>query len=306
MTVEPDEWVLIDIDGKDVRFATVRAGDQALKTVTAYQTSDFTTAIDCVNHFSRDKGISLFGRRCFITISGAVTGDTIRVVRCRWIISISGLGYIFGSRPIVMNDSTAKAWSNLGTGMSLSALRSIGGVGMPMFEKTGKWTSINFSDGLGTAAIQNAPSTGIQALDGEGGHMGFVPETDIERRLATELAKRAPRISWETALQVQSDDPLWPAIGVKDSQSVTNARAAMLGAFSGDVTLAHAGWSGVFLHGQAARILTVDAAIAAFTRRFEDKGFYGANQKTTPRWIVTLDMPNLRGAAQCIAHTQKA
>ena len=77
--------------------------------------------------------------------------------------------------------------------------------------------------------------------------------------------------------------------------------AEMLGAFVGDAVLALAAWGGALLHGPTFQLLSRPENAAAFNRRFEEKGFYAASVRATPRWAVNDPHASLAGAAQMLA-----
>ncbi len=294
------DWVVADIVGDDVHFALTKPEPKpTLRIIKSYKTANFTTAVDCFAAYARDSKIDLFGRSCCVAVGGAITGDSIRVNRCRWTISIRGLGYIFGKQPHVLNDSTARGWSSLS--YSATTHRSIAVNGEPSFDRPGQWSSVNFDTGIGAAMIAAASNREVTLHNSEAGFLGFTPETSLEREFLAYLGKSVPRVTWEIALTTGSEHPVWGAIGIVGSREVALARAAMLGSFAGEVALALASWSGLFLHGNCAKLLSASHLIQAFNTRFEDKGYYRANMRNMPRWLVEMENVNLRGAAQYVA-----
>ena len=299
------EWIVADIVGDDVHFALTKPETKpTLRGIKSYKTADFPTAVDCFEAYARDLEIDLFGRHCCVAVGGAITGDAIRVNRCRWTISIRGLTYIFGKKPHVVNDSTARGWSNLAFGPTTH--RSVAVGGQPSFDRPGQWSSVNFATGVGAALLAADANATVTLHNSEVGFIGFTAETATERELALILSKAHPRVTWEIALTTGPSDPVWAQMGIIHSREIDVARAAMLGAFAGEVALALASWSGIFLHGNCAKILAAPHLIQVFNGRFEDKGYYKNNMRLMPRWLVEMTHVNLRGAAQCAARMNVA
>lgn len=295
------DWLLIDIDGAEVNFARSRPNSPTLLSGRRnYASRDFATATDCILRYARDEGIDLRGLTTAIVLSGPVTGDTVRIARCPWIISLTGVGYLVGGRPYALNDSAAKAWAD----MSHAPLthRQIGGrAGAPLPNPAGddgRYIAINVGAGVGATILSNRAAAQIH-LEMELGHLVFAPVGPVERALYDALERQRGPVSWERALLTPPADPVWSATSLAGQVSgIARARAAMLGAFCGDAVLAGGAWTGLLIHGTGAAILSQADLAASFNARFEARAGQAAVVRPVPRWTVAMREENLIGAAQ--------
>ena len=295
------DWVLIDIDGEDVHCATCKPHDpMTLENYRAYRAGDFPTGTDCFMEYARDVGVPLQQRKSAIVASGAIGADSIRIARSRWIISRSGIELLFGAKPVFINDSVAKAWVNFASGGGEA--RPIGSDRQPDLTRAGRIVALNYSAGLGAGVLHLSDTGSAHVADTECGHVGFAPQSDIEQEVARQLGRVQPRVTYERMLQVERDDPLWSQLsrGVEPRER-DEIRAAVLGAFAGDLVLVYTAWSGVFLAGDRCDFLADPGLAAIFNARFEDKGAFRTNVRAVPRWLAPKSPNNLLGAARMLA-----
>ncbi len=299
------EWLLVDIDGDVVNFGmAVPSSNPIIHKAKTYKTGQFPTATDCFINYSRDVGISLNGLHCGIVVSGAVNADTIRIQRCKWIISVTGIGHLMGRRPFVINDSEARSWVNL---HSVNTMRKLGGAANVDFTRTGRWVTVNYHRGLGASVLQRSQQGVISALDSESGHIAFAPQSPVEIELANLVSATSGRVTYEQMLFISHDSPVWDKLSKPTTMSERmGVRAAILGAFSGDLVLAFAAWSGLFLHSDQAQLLIDPYLISLFNERFEDKAAFKANVRPVPRFVANWDVSNLRGLTQMMAETHSS
>jgi glucokinase len=297
------EWLLVDIDGDVVNFGmAVPSSNPIIHKAKTYKTDQFPTATDCFMTYARETGISLNGLHSGLVVSGAVNNDTIRIQRCKWIISVTGIGHLMGSRPIVINDSEARSWVNLN---SFNTMRKLGGTAEVDFMRAGRWVTVNYNRGLGASVLQRRHEGAIFALDSECGHIAFAPQSSVEQELANLISTTTGRVTYEQVLFISNDSPVWDRLSKPTTMSERMAvRAGILGSFSGDLVLAFAAWSGLFLHSNQAQLLIDPYFISIFNERFEDKASFKANVRSVPRFLANWEVTNLQGLAQMMAETQ--
>lgn len=303
-----DEWLLIDIDGEVARFALARGPANAdLHQQRSYASRDFPTATDCILNYAREAGIALRGMTTALVLSGAITGDTVRVARCPWIISIQGLAYVIDGVPAVMNDSAAKLWSDLTP--SMNRHHPIGGgagaAQLPDGSKGGYFV-LNCDTGVGGALLVRS-SHGMTHVETEIGHVAFAPTGETECALLQALSTGRGPVAWERALVLPPSDPAWTKTPAKgNSQEIARTRAGMLGAFCGDAVLATGAWNGLLLHGACNEILSTASMITAFNERLESRAAYATLLRRVPRWRVETREENLVGAANFLRAQKRA
>jgi glucokinase len=292
-----DSHVLIDIDGIEARLALAKPGlGLDASTIKTYQTKDFPTATDCVQRFAQESGIRLAGKRCAVSVSGAVHGDSIRIARCPWIISVRGFGYLFQSEVLVVNDTAAKLWA--ATDSKSITHKSLGAYGLPDFSKPGQWLGIDFAAGLGAALLVNSGDGAGAHVATEAGHMAFAPMGDAEKALAERIAVPGKPVSWEQALFAQADSSGPSALRTGSPSGAGHVSAAeILGSFVGDLLLATGAWDGVMLFGRAATLLENPDQLLAYKKRVETRANHQMKLRAAPQWSVKLNNINLVGAA---------
>jgi glucokinase len=301
------DWLLVEIDGNNVSFGLAKPSQiPSIHSLKTYESENFTTATDCFSQYAIDAGIDLRDRQCAMSVSGPLNGDNIRIQRCRWIISITGLSYLTGSRPIMVNLSVGKSWISVSP--EASKFPKIGGeavrIGDVLLSKTGKLTSINYNRGLSAAVLHRTEAGVLMASDGECGHIGFAPQNEIELEIYSTLAKTQSRITYEHILFLGPTDPVWDKlskpIGSNDRERL---RAGILGSFAGDLALAFGSWAGVLLHGEKSQFLSNSEFASLFNSRFEAKANFATNVRNVPRYLAGSAASGLAGLAQMMAST---
>jgi glucokinase len=294
--------VLIDIDGARASFGLAMAGRiGAFSLVKEYRTADFPTATDCVMRFAKDAGIMLEAHDCAVAVSGAISGDAVRIARCPWIISMTGFRHLFQKPVRFLNDGAAMLWG--ATHVGASSHRSLGPHPLPDFSKEGKWLGINYGTGLGAALLVGSNGSRMQHIETEAGHVAFAPMGEVEQKLHHNLERLKKPVSWERALFADAGDDAWREMAVhNDLKALVSHRAEMLGSFVGDMILATGAWNGVLLFGGAASILSTPANLALFDKRIEARANYQLQLRKAPRWAVSMPNINLVGLDRFLQH----
>lgn len=298
--VEPN-WVVVSIDGPTVEFAQLTPTNPTmLHHVTSVKAADFATATDCIRSYAATlpRG-SLTGHRAAIAVSGAITGDSIRVSRGGWIISVSGLRHMFGEQPLVLNDSAALGWA--GANVSAQTHRPIGVHSGVADMGEGRMVVINWGAGLGGAAVHAMPDGMQIALPCEFGHSGFSPENDRELALHRLIGKGRTPVSWEQVLCLSPTDPIWrdPTLALSSAE-VDSMRAEMAGSFASDMALSYTAWKGIAVTGVNSALLENVECARLFNQRFESKTAYRLKMRTVPRWLYKESSAILKGCAHSL------
>ncbi len=295
------DWVVVSIDGPTVEFAQVSpANPNILHHVKSVKTADFATATDCIRSYAATlPGGSLSGRRAAIAVSGAITGDSIRISRGGWIISVSGMRHMFGEQPLVVNDSVALGWA--GANVSAQTHRPIGAHNGVADPGEGRILAINWGLGLGGAAVHVTPDGTQIALPCEFGHAGFSPENERELALHRLIGKGRMPVSWEQVLCLLPNDPVWRDAALALSSAEIDAmRAEMAGSFASDVALSFTAWKGMVVTGANSALLENLEYARLFNQRFESKSAYRLKMRTVPRWLYKEPSAILKGCARLL------
>lgn len=286
MSGENSARIIIDIDGPTAVFGLCDPYSKLVSaSVRTYRTDDFATATDCIQNFARETGTRLAHSDCAISVSGAISGDGIRIQRCKWIISRNGLGYLFQKPAYFLNDSAAKLWASKEVGhMSHRPLNS---AQQPDFSTAGKWLGINYESGLGAAILISDDEGNFVHVETEAGHCAFAPVSDDEIALLSELGKQKRPVSWERALFCEN--------------ATARQKSAILGSFVGDTIMATGSWSGVLLFGTAADLLSNHENVTVFSERRAARANFQIPLKNIPCWTVRMPHINLVGLARYLS-----
>ncbi|MGL5838422.1 MAG: glucokinase [Sphingorhabdus sp.] len=298
--------LLIAIEGVEAGFALHKPGQGIVAgSIKTYKTNAFPTATDCIQNFAKEAAIRLHGMTCAIAVSGAVSGDSIRIARCPWIISTSGLGYLFGQPVHITNDSAATLWGAVS--ISPTTHRPIGTYAIPNFDKAGRWLGINFQAGLGAAILISPDGHNLIQVETEAGHCAFNPMDQIEDALHAKLATQKRPVSWERALFAEATDPAWAGTPIFNSQgALLKKRAEILGSFVGDLVLATGTWNGVFLFGQAVSLLGNPEHAQRFSARMETRANFQLPLRAVPRCIVSTSNMIFQGLVRNLEYRRRA
>lgn len=294
-------WLLVEASHQGtLRFATaVPAARPRVTNIHEVDTAGIPTFTDALQRYEREKGLQLNGLKCAMAIAGAVSGETISLVRSRWTISRAGLRAIFGSEPVIINDVVARAWA---TRSGVANVESLRGVGTPNLSRPGRYGMIMLEEGLGAAIVDVDRNGRARVLETEAGHMDFAPANDREERLARAIKGNAATVSWESVLMVDRFDPIW-ATACPDVLEIERQRllAALLGRLAINLMHGFGAWQGIMITGaRAARMLEAGNRVyfeSAFsTRRNFSRLIIGA-----PAWRLEQHEAVLTGAAERLA-----
>ena len=176
--------------------------------------------------------------------------------------------------------------------------------------------------GLGMASL--AQTNGRwRIMSGEGGHADFSPGSHLEVELWSTLSQRFSHISWETLLSGAGLQNLYWAMcqvwGAKPDElsaaqisdkglniedpvchQTLETFFALLGSAAGNLALTLGARGGVYIAGGIVPQMVDYALQSPLRRRFDEKGQMSAYVKAIPLYIVTDDVPGLKGARICL------
>ncbi len=224
-----------------------------------------------------------------LAVATPVEGDEIAFTNAPWRFRASALAAALGARRLaVVNDFTAHALALPALGAE--DLEPLGG-GVP--DPRRPRLVLGPGTGLGTAVLVPC-GTFARPFPTEAGHMSLAPETARERAILAHLAAHRDHVSRErlvsgpglvtlvetlAALEgvaVPAADP--PAVvaaaraGDPLCREAVDLFTGLLGAYAGDLALAHGARGGVHLVGGLLAALGELFDPALFRRRFEGKG----------------------------------
>ena len=245
---------------------------------------------------------------CF-GVAGPTDGQTADLTYLPWRLSASALERRFGIRHVgLVNDFAAAAH-----GLPLVAPQHVVPLqaGQPLARAPR--VILGAGTGLGVAGmVWNGERS--QVIPGEGGHMGFSPQTPEQLKLAEALLAQTGRVSVEDVvsgpglvrihrfLGGRADSPASVGAAALDGSDPLARRALGLwleayGAFAGDLALQWLARGGVYLAGgMAAKLLPDGAGAAPFVAAFNAKREHRPLAEAMPIHLVTEERLGLLGA----------
>lgn len=294
-------WLLIEASNEGVlRFATaVPSAYPRVERVQVVPIAGIPTFTDALQQFSRSNGIPLQGLQCAIAMAGAATGETLSLVRSRWIISRSGLQAVFDRAPVILNDVAARAWA---TSASNCVIKSVRGMGAPAFNRQACYAMIMVEEGVGAAIVHVDREGNRRVLETEAGHMDFAPGNEREERLAKALRPLSGVASWEQVLMLDRQAPAWrtalPEVADHERSAI---QAGVLARFAISLMHASGAWQGVMLTGSGVGRMLDSNGRAAFDAAFATRRTFSRLVGAAGVWTVDQPEAVLTGCAQRLA-----
>lgn len=313
--------LVADIGGTNARFAladTERKQPLIAASVKRYAVADFAAPEAAVRQYLDDMGEA--PRQAVFAVAGHIHDGVVDATNSPWQLSVGNLRRALDFETArLINDFAAQSLCLPLLGPD--DMRCIGAPAVPEIGTTATQTFavIGPGTGLGVGALLLRDGH-FHALETEGGHAGFAPDTPEEIEILRFLNARFGHVSNErlisgdglalihealAAIDGTPADPLTPETITTRATAGTDAgclRAvecfcAIFGAVAGDAVLALGGWDGAYLAGGLPPRLLPWLTQGTFRQRFEAKGRLGAALRRTPSVIITLSHAGLLGAA---------
>lgn len=273
-------------------------------------------------------GAAAAPERACLAVAGPIDGRTARLTNLPWFVDAASLEQRLGiGRVRLANDFETAAF-----GVTLLDDEHLVPIGGGPRQPTGPMVVAGPGTGLGQAFLfWSATDRSYQVVPSEAGHGDFAPRTAMEFGLATQLAERYGRVSYErvisgpafkdllayllaepscrslvteeTRAAVLLDDPaaviVRQAVAGRDPLCVlaVNMFASALGAFVGNLALAVLATGGVFIAGGIAPRILAILQSGVLREAFEAKGRFQPFLSKIPLHIVTSREVGLLGAA---------
>jgi glucokinase len=297
--------VAVDVGGTNVRFAMV--GADGLSAHHSMLCRDFPTLEAAF--LAYQERIEQPVTAASIAVAGPVQGEHVIVTNNHWRFGKRELMQALRlDRLLVVNDFTAQA---------LAQNDPTAHGNLPILDGTGQAAApllvIGPGTGLGVAALVPSP-VGPVPLEGEGGHVGFAPQDDLELDLLRRMQAEAPHVSaehfvsgggLETLYRLLSGGTELPApdIGAAALAGDATARQSVhvmlgiLGTVMADAILTMGCWRGAVIAGGIVAQLHGLVADSPFAARLRHAGTMGHLLADLPVWLSVDPHAGLRGAA---------
>lgn len=309
-----------DIGGTNARFALANPEVPGF--------SDELT-LDCGDFVSTDLAIDAYLAKinapqpsvvCIAAAGPVVDGD-IQLTNSDWSIETPGLESKFAGASVrLLNDFDAIAYSI--PLLSASDCIAVGTVPPIDLDKSSFTIGvIGPGTGLGTAGLCRRNGQSF-AIGGEGGHVGFAPETELQRELLAQLSKGFDRVAVERLVsgpgivnvyralagilgekQTQIDAAELFALATEGKDAIATEAVEVffevLGQVAGDLALALGAIDGVYIAGGIVKRYPDLVSNSRFRVSFEMKGPYRSMMENIPTSLIMHPQPGLLGASYC-------
>jgi glucokinase len=305
------DLLVADIGGTNARFAISDAGG-ALHEVRVLHAANFPRIDEAITAYFAELKRPVPRQACF-AVACPATGPEIKLTNSSWRFVKAELQRQFEfERFAVINDFEALAASvPILSGAQLAELRP----GTP--DPSSVSLVIGPGTGLGVGAYVPAGKGAWAVISGEGGHIGFAPNTDAEIRLWHRMRRKYGRVSAERVLNGAGlvniyrfvADEAGQQAGEIDAPEVSRRALAgeaiavdsvlmffdMLGSVTGDLALAFGSRAGVYIGGGITPKLLDFARRSKFIERFLDKGRVSAILRDMPISVILEERAALHG-----------
>ena len=322
-----DPCLLIgDIGGTNARFALVNPDSPTFSSEVTFKCRDFPSADTAINAYLKKVEASQPSAIC-IAAAGPVIDGTVRFTNNSWSLDTDELEKAFdGASVRLLNDFEAITYSipNL---QAKDCLRV--GLPSPVDLSVTNYTIgiVGPGTGLGIAGLQKKGGQ-LCTIVGEGGHVGFAPETQLQVDLLTELRKEFDRVSDERLASGPGIVNIYKALSKIRRKKVMHLDAAeifalamertnstaveavqvffeVLGQVAGDIALLLGTSDGIYIGGGIVSRKPELIAESPFRMGFERKGRYRSLMEDIPTQVILHPQPGLLGASYCALQTQK-
>ena len=305
-----------DIGGTNARFALANQTHPGFHNVIELKCRDYETSSDAIRHYLSEAGITAPDAIC-LAAAGPLVDHSIKVTNNHWNLSTASLASEFDLDAVrLVNDFEAIAYSIPFIGPE--DRKAVGIPPGPDLEKRDFNVAIlGPGTGLGVAGLA-ARDGALFAVTGEGGHVGFAPETAQQSEILAILRRRFQRVSAERLVAGSGIENIYSALQELDGRtpqtrsaaaifstaegSATAAEAVrmffeILGQVAGDLALTLGAFDGVYIAGGIAKRYPDLLSEGTFRNAFMAKGRHRHIMERIPTYLITHPQPGLLGAS---------
>mgnify|MGYP000226778912 FL=1 len=322
--------LVADIGGTNARFAYKDDVSNELSNFSYLKCTDFENIFDAIKYYQEENNLHI--KNMSIAVASTTKHDAIKFTNNHWNFKQSEVFEYFKlDKLIFINDFVAQSlcfstfYKDLTIDPSLNNKTALNNnldivrPGIPIIKApllvTGPGT------GLGVCTLLNLDGSSI-AIEGEGGHSSFAPNSDIEVELLQFLRKKYDHVSNERIVSGsgieeifnfmlsrqgrQSSEIKAPEIGEKallgelDALNSVKLMFSILGTIVSSVILINGAQGGVILSGGITPKLHRIFQESAFEKNLLNKGRRYNYIKDVPIWLTKDNNNGLKGALNAI------
>lgn len=314
-----DKSLLVgDIGGTNARFALANRRYPGFHDVIKLKCADFESSGDAIRHYLGQVDIDGLAAVC-LAAAGPVVDHSIDVTNNHWDISSESLASRFDVDAVrLLNDFEAIAYSLPFLGAE-DRLAIGPNQGVDITARAFDVAVLGPGTGLGVAGLCGRAGE-LVAVTGEGGHVGFAPETELQIRVHEFLRTRFERVSAERLVAGSGIENIHAALveihgggermlsapeifaAAANGESATAQEAIevffeILGQVAGDLALTLGATDGVYIAGGIAKRYPELLAKGPFRAAFDAKGRHRGFMERIPTFLIMHEQPGLLGAS---------
>ncbi|MBK8158877.1 MAG: glucokinase [Rhodospirillaceae bacterium] len=306
--------LVADIGGTNARFALRRPGVDGLEKMKTLSAADYPNIDNAITTYL-DWAEATPTEACF-AVACPAREDQIEFTNSTWHFSRAETAALFGwQRFETVNDFEA-----LALGVPHVKPEGLHAVRRGTIETKGACAVLGPGTGFGVSGLICDRHGGWVALAGEGGHVGFAPQDELEVELLRYLQARFGRVSCERLLSgdglvniyeflcVQAGKPAErptpaeiTARGLEQGERIARDAlrrfCAILGSAAGDLALILGSTGGVYIGGGIVPRLLPILLDSKFEERFANKGRLSSLLAAMPIFVILDNTLALLGAA---------
>ncbi len=318
--------LLADIGGTNARFAFKRKEDDSISYITYLKCSDFQNIHSAIKFYQEQNNLNI--ENMSLAVASTTKQDEIKFTNNDWSFKQTELlDYFDLNKLLLINDFVAqslcfgtfykKLSSNVDYNNKLAVKHNLKLIksGNPILKAPLLITGPGTGLGVCTLCINNQ---NLIAIEGEGGHASFAPNSDLEIRLLQFLRKKHNHVSFERIVsvsgieeiynfvlyegQVKSEQIKSPEIGSRALIGEINAvktveiMFAILGTVISNMILINGTQSGVIITGGITPKLKLLLPQSDFEKNLLNKGRRHEYIKNVPIWLTEDNNNGLIGA----------
>ena len=324
--------LVADIGGTNARFAYQEKNNSDLNNFAYLKCSDYENIYDAIDHYQQKNNLDI--ENMSIAVASTTKKNDIKFTNNHWNFKQSDfLKYFNLNKLIFVNDFVAQCLSLASFYKDISENRTLNDKllndydlktiksGTPI--KNAPLLVTGPGTGLGVCTLLNINNYPL-AIEGEGGHSTFAPNSDLEIELLQHLRKKYDHVSNERIVSGSGIEEIYEFICFKNKSPSENLRAPIIGenAIRGEhkayetiklffsifgtvissVILINGAQSGVVIAGGITPKLKTILNKSNFELNLLNKGRRYDYVKTVPIWLTENNNNGLIGASKAIVN----
>ena len=306
-----------DIGGTNARFALARKTFLRFEALTL-SCADFATAEIAIAEYIERAGAAQPKVIC-IAAAGPVVDQRVRFTNNHWTLSARDLADDFKIDSVrLLNDFEAIAYSIPFLGANDCVPAGL----LPVTDLADRDFTVGIvgpGTGLGAAGLLRRNGDLIPIV-GEGGHVGFAPESQLQMQLLTQLRDQFDRVSderlvsgpgleniYEALVSLHAEKPIFASAKEIFTRAAANENVRanealqlfyeILGQVAGNLALTLGAADGVYIAGGIVKRDPSLLANSRFRSAFESKGRHRSLMERIPTQVIVHPEPGLLGAS---------